>query len=506
MTREDVTGHGATGDGTGSDTDAVQAAIDAAGDAGGGTVRVPPGEYPVGTLDLRSGVTLDLAGGATLRGRADPDAYAGEVRSLLRARGATDVTLTGRGRVDGNAAAFVDFDAVFEPPAALRERAADEARQGERALYRPDSPDGPAAPDPERPDRLLYAEGCENLRVDGVTLANAPHWTVHFRECVDVVVSDVAVVNDPRVPNSDGLNFDRTREARVANCRVDTGDDAICLKTGTGGEGPTANVTVTNCTLRSRSAGVKVGSETRADVRDCTFSNLVVRASNRGLGIQHRDRGDVENLHFADCVVRTRLHSGNWWGQAEPVYVTSLPRTAETDLGTVRNVAFEGITAVGEGGVVIQGTPESPIRGLRLGDLSHRIVAGEHSAGVGGNRDLRPTEVHPPLAEATVPAVFCRGVEDARFRDLTVAWDGAADHHGAALRCEAVGDLRVAGLVGGAAPDAETEAAPVELRDGRRVRVTDCTATGGNGVVDAERVDALRIDGSDAGTAGSPGP
>lgn len=61
----------------------------------------------------------------------------------------------------------------------------------------------------------------------------------------------------------------------------------------------------------------------------------------------------------------------------------------------------------------------------------------------------------------------------------------------------------------GAAGDgdaSDTDAAPVELRDGRRVRVTDCTAAGGNGVVAAEGVDALRTDGTDAGAAESPSP
>src|SRR5437868_13139566 len=59
---------GAKGDGTTLDTAAVQAAIDAAARDGGGTVLVPAGDFVVGTIELKSHVTLHLASRGRLLG------------------------------------------------------------------------------------------------------------------------------------------------------------------------------------------------------------------------------------------------------------------------------------------------------------------------------------------------------------------------------------------------------------------------------------------------------
>src|SRR5579871_5485164 len=63
--------HGAKGDGKTRDTQALQAAIDACYQAGGGTIVLPAGTFLSGSLHLKSGVALHLDHGATLR--ASPD-------------------------------------------------------------------------------------------------------------------------------------------------------------------------------------------------------------------------------------------------------------------------------------------------------------------------------------------------------------------------------------------------------------------------------------------------
>ena len=64
---------GAAGDGATLDTQALQAAIDACAQTGGGTVFVPPGKYLTGSLFLKSRVTLHLDAGATLVGSKQLD-------------------------------------------------------------------------------------------------------------------------------------------------------------------------------------------------------------------------------------------------------------------------------------------------------------------------------------------------------------------------------------------------------------------------------------------------
>ena len=61
----DVRDFGAQGDGLADDTAAVQRTLDEASASGGGTVRVPPGVYRIGSLSLGWNTRLELAGGVT---------------------------------------------------------------------------------------------------------------------------------------------------------------------------------------------------------------------------------------------------------------------------------------------------------------------------------------------------------------------------------------------------------------------------------------------------------
>src|SRR5689334_3968449 len=70
-----VRDYGAKGDGTTLDTAAVQAAVDACHRDGGGTVLVPSGVFQIGTVELRSNITLHVAAAGKLLGSADGKQY-----------------------------------------------------------------------------------------------------------------------------------------------------------------------------------------------------------------------------------------------------------------------------------------------------------------------------------------------------------------------------------------------------------------------------------------------
>ena len=71
----DVRAFGANGDGATRDTAAVQAAIDACHRERGGVVLVPAGDFVVGTLELKSNVTLHLAAAGRLLGSPNINDY-----------------------------------------------------------------------------------------------------------------------------------------------------------------------------------------------------------------------------------------------------------------------------------------------------------------------------------------------------------------------------------------------------------------------------------------------
>jgi polygalacturonase len=107
--------HGAAGDGHTLDTKAINGAIDACTHAGGGTVYLPPGQYLTGTIILKSHVTLQVDAGATILGSQDPADYPAfksvwgddtVMLALIYAEDAENITLSGRGTIDGQGAVW----------------------------------------------------------------------------------------------------------------------------------------------------------------------------------------------------------------------------------------------------------------------------------------------------------------------------------------------------------------------------------------------------------------
>ena len=106
----DVRNYGATGIRKDNATKAFRDAIDACTAAGGGTVDVPAGEYTVGTVQLRDNVTLHLEAGATLFASQQSADYVKDVRALIFAENAKNISVKGKGTIDG--LARYDYDNV----------------------------------------------------------------------------------------------------------------------------------------------------------------------------------------------------------------------------------------------------------------------------------------------------------------------------------------------------------------------------------------------------------
>ena len=75
--------------------------MDACVSAGGGMVYVPPGEYTVGTIQLKDNVTLHLEAGATLFLSQSSADFPRGARAMIFAENATNIAVTGMGTLDG---------------------------------------------------------------------------------------------------------------------------------------------------------------------------------------------------------------------------------------------------------------------------------------------------------------------------------------------------------------------------------------------------------------------
>lgn len=494
MSVHSVADHGAAGDGSVA-TDAFRSAVAACAEDGG-TVTVPPGEYVVGSVELHGDLSIVVAAGATVFASDDEDEYDsppeyvgpdGE-RPFLYARDCENVTIEGPGRFDGRGTEIMEMETPIRGHSGqstafpLVSDGRPRPRQGEAFLDPTTGTDEwPVAKPAFRPGPMFLFDGCERVRVRDVTLADMPAWTITLRDCEGVGIAGVEIDNHPLIPNCDGVSIESSRNVSISDCAMRACDDTITLGAHAAIDRACENVTVTNCALSSHACAIKFGSGTENAIRNCTFQNCAIYDSNRGLGIQHRDEGDIENVLFSDITVETRLSPGPWWGKAEPIYVTSIPRTESTDLGSVRRVRFSNVIARGENGAVVYGHEDAEIEDLRFESVRIAVRTGRHTDAVGGNFDFQPTSVVPPIREHDVPAVYCENVDGVELVGLDVEWEGTQPaYHTHGLQCVGVSNLTVERFTGRPARRASGDAA-IDLRETSVVTVRNSRARPGTG-------------------------
>jgi polygalacturonase len=336
--------YGAIPDGKTLCTPAIQRAIDAVAQAGGGLVYAPPGKFLIAGLELKSRVTLYLEAGCTLLGStsiADYKYFPGPSlwgdangHHLIFARDADDVTLCGLGTLDGQGAAYWTR---LSHPAYTPEELFTKANID---FYPTDN---------HRPSPMLEFVGCRNLRISGVTITGAAGWTLRPVNCETVVIDGIRIRNFVFGPNTDGLDITCCTNVFVSNCDIATGDDAICIKSESPYGGPvlpTRNITITNCVLTTSCNGLKMGTATRGAFENIVFSNSVLYSEPTspvngriigGINVEMVDGGSV------DGVVISNIRMQN---VRCPIFVKLAHRTPHE--GTfLRNVLIEGIDATG---------------------------------------------------------------------------------------------------------------------------------------------------------------
>ncbi|WP_338036224.1 glycosyl hydrolase family 28 protein [Haloferax prahovense] len=503
-------------------TEAFQTAIDDCSESGGGTVTVPSGTYTVGTVHLRSNVTLYLEAGAVVSPAKDEAEYTDKFigpdneRIFFLAEDVENVTIAGEGEFDGLGTEFMRMDTPIQGHSnesashPLISNGPHEARQGDAYLSRTKGTDGwPVAKPDFRPGPMFRFNNCTNVRIRDVTIRDMPAWTLSFHGTEEVDIRGVDILNHLLIPNCDGIALGDTKNVHISDCTIQSCDDSITFGARPDEPVTCEGIVVTNCTLRSSACAIKFGSGTDDTIRDCLFQNIVVQESNRGLGIQHRDSGVVENVLFTDIVVNSNMLPGPWWGKGEPIYVTSVPRDDDTDLGGIRNVRFSNIVARSENGALVYGSEGSDIETVEFDNVRIELTGSEHADEVGGNFDLQPSSVVTPIFANDIAGVHVENARDVTMRDVTVEWDDSGDlpdYYRSGLACEDVDGLLVDGFVGRQA-HRDDDAAAISLVDTTDITVRNSRATEGTETflslsnTDGERlfVNNDLIDAADAG-------
>ncbi len=425
----DARKYGAAGDGRTKDTAALQKAIDAASGSGGGTVLLTPGAYLCGTLEMKSGVTLQLQKGATLLGSTDPRDY--HHNALLVAEGQHHLGLCGEGCIDGQGAQLY---AAIEKDGAWRKLS------------------GKRPPENLRP-MLIKFTGCAEVTVRDLTLKSAACWVQDYIDCERLTLDHVTV-RSTAAWNNDGIDIYGCRDVVVRGCDVDSADDGICLKSGA-----TAcdRVLIENCRIRSSASALKFGTSSHAGFKNITVRHLDIYDTARSaIALESVDGALIENVDISH--VRA-TNTGN------AIFLRLGHRDEKSPVGALRNVQISDVIVDVPADqpdlkypfpcppvraphnllpASIVGLPGHPVQNVRLRDITITYAGG-------GRRDraqVTPDRVPEQAAKypefsmfGELPAwgFYCRHAEGISFSNCTFRC--TARDYRSALVCDDVKNL-----------------------------------------------------------------
>ncbi|MFB6317891.1 glycoside hydrolase family 28 protein [Saccharicrinis sp. FJH54] len=303
---------GAAGDGETPDTDAINAALTAAAENGGGTVVFPAGDYLSYSIRLKSNISIYLSQGATIiaaeptdsTGYDSPEEGPGNRyqdyghshwhNSLIWGEDLENISITGPGMIHG------------------------------KGLKR------------SRPYRFPHAnkaialKNCRNVIFRDFTILMGGHFGI-----LATGVDNMTIDNLKMDTNRDGIDVDCCRNVRISNCSINSPwDDAICLKSSyaLGYARATENVTITNCQVSGYDRGtfldgtyqkeeahlvpdregptgrIKFGTESNGGFKNITISNCVFDYC-RGLALETVDGGFLEDVTISNITMRNTINS-----------------------------------------------------------------------------------------------------------------------------------------------------------------------------------------------------
>lgn len=413
-----ITAYGAKGDGKFLNTKAIQTAIDAASQNGGGVVLIPAGYWVSGPIELRSHVNLHVASGALLKFSSNLDLYpliwsfwegepAFRCQSPISALNLENIAITGKGVIDGTGEdwRFVkkgkmtnsqwtnlikkggvlnDAKDEWYPDAGAMKAAQlipagkfdyknKELLQETKRFFRP---------------VLISLISSKRVLLDGPTFQNSPAWNIHPLMCEHLTVRNLTVRNPWYSQNGDGIDIESCRIGSVTNCNFDVGDDAICIKSGRDAAGrernmPTELFVIQNNIVYHGHGGVVVGSEMSGGVRNLYVSDCTFLGTDCGLRFKStRGRGGVvENIWFKDIymadipteAIRFNLfYGGKSAVDDDSGDVSQEPAVAVSELTPqFRNMYIENVWCTNaKAAVLVRGLPEMPVQNIQIKNLN----------------------------------------------------------------------------------------------------------------------------------------
>jgi len=399
----DVRDYGAKPDGKSLCTTSIQKAIDACSQSGGGTVYLPAGTFLSGTIYFKSGVTLRLAAGSTLLGSKDLKDYPPTVqafrsytdnytdKSLIYGENLERIAITGSGTIDGQGGSF-------------------------------------KGPYKVRPYIIRFIQ-CRNVTVKDVTIKDSPMWVQHYLACDDVRITGITVrslVNH----NNDGINIDSCRRVIISDCNIESGDDAIVLKSTSARI--CRDVVVSNCILSSRCNALKMGTESNGGFKNIVMTGCSIYDTRlAGIALEIVDGGTM------DRVVISNITMNN---VGAPIFVRLGNRARPfkkdmetTTIGVMRNITISNIEATGANptGCAISGLPEAKIENVTLSNVRLSFEGGGTKADAEREIPEKPANYpeYSMFGRLSTYGLYCRHVKGLKLLNVQLQLEKPDQRH-----------------------------------------------------------------------------
>lgn len=308
---------GAKGDGVNIDSHAINAAIDAAALAGGGTVYLPAGTYSSYSIRLKDNISLYLDRGAVLKAAVPTADEAYDLpepndsnyqdfghshwkNSLIWGIKLHDVAILGFGMIDGTEGITRGQEKMNGFPAA---------------------------------NKAIALKECRNVTIRDISMLMCGHFAMLLTGVDNLTIDNVKCDT-----NRDAFDIDCCANVRISNCFVNSlNDDGIVLKSswGLGYAKATENVTITNCQVSGYDPGsliagtftknitqapdrdgptgrIKFGTESNGGFKNISISNCVFD-NCRGLALETVDGAIIEDITVDNISMRDIWNS--------PIYI-----------------------------------------------------------------------------------------------------------------------------------------------------------------------------------------
>ncbi len=417
-----ITSYGAKPEADFLNTQKIQMAIDLAAENGGGTVYLPKGFWLTGPLVLKSNVNLHLAAGALLQFSDNRSDYpviettwegntAYRCQAPISGKNLTNVAITGAGTMDGAGQVWKQikkskltesqWSTLLSTGGVLNDKKdtwypTEQSKFGnENASWTNKIVPGKTLQDYLsvrdflRPN-MVSLSNCKNVLIEGITFLNSPAWTLHPLMCEHITIRNVNVKNPWYGQNNDALDLESCSFGVVEGCTFDTGDDAICIKSGRNEEGrkrakPTHHIIVRNNTVFHGHGGFVIGSEMSGGVHHLYVNNCSFLGTDIGLRFKTtRGRGGVvEDIFISDInmnnILGDAIRFNMYYEAVDPVPLKGEQQVLPTikaepiNEGTpiFRNFFIENVNCKGAAtAIMLRGLPEMKISNINISNAN----------------------------------------------------------------------------------------------------------------------------------------